>query len=531
MLATLVIGLREGLEASLIVGMIAAFLRRNGASLKPMWLGIAAAVLLSAGVGITLEIVSESLPQQQQEAMETIIGIAAVVIVSFMILWMSKNARDMKSSLETHAGAALKGGSVVALAGMAFLAVLREGVETAVFMVAAFQSSLSPLAAGSGAVIGLALAAIVGVLLFRGAIKINLGKFFMATGAFLVFVAAGLIMKSLRTAHEAGWLNIGQDQVLSLSWMAPNGSAREAILTGVFGIPNDPRVVEVLGWVLFLVPMLAFVLWPRKWKFSASGLPKFQLGAAGVLAVAAVGLAVLAPLTVPGEPSLSSATTVVDSGGTPAGTVSLSQESDGGLVLTASDPQGKSTKYALTSHGTEAHAGSTAQVYSGKATASVVNDPATVSAADLAVLNGGRIPVGIASSQSPGPFNASWQHQGQVNAWMVNGKLLDAANTAGTRLTLSGGGLTTSRTIVVNTSGQWQVPVTQVERAATELQAHDSATSEIVLWSIYLPIVLGMSALFMGRLGLRNKRQLRTQDQLRNQRHLGHQDQLVEAAH
>lgn len=508
MLATLVIGLREGLEASLIVGMIAAFLRRNGASLKPMWLGILSAVLVSAGVGVALEIVSASLPQQQQEAMETVIGVAAVVIVSFMILWMSKNARDMKSSLETHAGAALKGGSVFALAGMAFLAVLREGVETAVFMVAAFQSSLSPIAAGSGAVIGLGIAAVIGVLLFRGAIKVNLAKFFMATGAFLVFVAAGLVMKSLRTAHEAGWLNVGQDQVASLAWLAPNGSARAAILTGVFGIPNDPRLVEVLGWALYLVPMLAFVLWPRKWKPSKLQLPKYQLIAAGVLAVAAVAFAVFAPLTVPGEPSLASSVKVVDANGSAAGTVSLEKHDGGSVTLSATDASGKATSYTLASQGTDSHAGSTAELFTGKAVASTSDDPAKVSVTELAALNGGRVPVGISSQQSPGPFNAAWQHQGQVSAWVVNDKLLDTANTAGTKLTLNGGGLTTSRTVVVASGGQWQVPDAQVEATAAELSSHDAAASEIKLWSIYLPIVLGLTALLLARVGFRNRRQL-----------------------
>ena len=302
MLATLVIGLREGLEAALIVGMIAAFLRRNNISLKPMWLGVGAAVLLSALVGITLELVSAALPQQQQEAMETVIGAVAVVIVTFMILWMSKNARSMKSTLEAHAGSALKGGSVFALAGMAFLAVLREGVETAVFMVAAFQSSLNPLSAGAGALLGLAIATGVGFLLFRGAIKLNLAKFFKATGVFLVFVAAGLVMKSLRTAHEAGWVNIGQDATVNLAWLAPNGSARAAILTGVFGIPGDPRVVELLGWALYLVPMLAFILWPRSWRPSPAALPRLQFIAAGALAAAALVLVFAAPLAVPRRP-------------------------------------------------------------------------------------------------------------------------------------------------------------------------------------------------------------------------------------
>ncbi|WP_211320834.1 iron uptake transporter permease EfeU [Arthrobacter livingstonensis] len=507
MLATLVIGLREGLEAALIVGMIAAFLRRNAVSLKPMWLGVAAAAVLSALVGITLEIVSASLPQAQQEAMETVIGAAAVVIVTFMILWMSKNSRTMKSTLEQHAGSALKGGSVAALAGMAFLAVLREGVETAVFMVAAFQSSLSPLAAGSGAVLGLAIASGIGVVLFRGAIKVNLARFFTATGAFLVFVAAGLVMKSLRTAHEAGWLNIGQDATVSLAWLAPNGSARASILTGVLGIPNDPRLIEVAGWALYLVPMLAFVLWPRSWRPSAARLPRVQFAAAGTLAVAALALAVVAPMTVPAPPSPAGTTPLVTAGGQPSGTVRVTL---GGatpaLAVTAGD--GTKTTYPLTSQGTESHAGRTAGVYTAEPAAAPAADPAKVSATELAGLNGGRMPVGISSQESPGPFQAAWKHKRNITVWLVNGALLDAVNSAGATLTLSGGGLSTTRTIVVAGGGQWQVPGAHVSAAAAELTAHESAAAEIVLWSLYLPVAFAIAALLLALAGRRNRRQL-----------------------
>ncbi|WP_237762617.1 iron uptake transporter permease EfeU [Arthrobacter sp. ERGS1:01] len=502
----MVIGLREGLEAALIVGMIAAFLRRNGVSLKPMWFGVGAAVLLSAAVGITLEIVSAALPQQQQEAMETVIGAAAVVIVTFMILWMSKNSRNMKSALETHAGSALKGGSVVALAGMAFLAVLREGVETAVFMVAAFQSSLSPVAAGSGAVIGLAIASCIGFLLFRGAIKINLAKFFTVTGAFLVFVAAGLVMKSLRTAHEAGWLNIGQDATVNLSWLAPNGSARSAILTGVFGIPNDPRLVEVLGWGLYLVPMLVFVLWPRRWKPSAARLPRIQFAAAGALGVAAVALAVAAPLSVPAAPSAAGNTTVVTGTEQPFGTIHVVTGSAPTLVVTASG--GAETRYPLTSQGTATHGGQLADVYTADPAPAAQADPAKVSLDDLAGLNGGRMPVGISSIQNPGPFAANWSHKGDITLWLVNGAILDAENTSGATLTLSGGGLSTSRTIAVAGAGAWQVPNSQVDQASAELAAHDSAAAEVVLWSVYLPIVCLVTALLLALAGRRNRRQL-----------------------
>lgn len=536
MLATLVIGLREGLEAALIVGMIAAFLRRNGIALKAMWLGVGAAVLLSALIGVTLEIVSAALPQQQQEAMETVIGAVAVLIVTFMILWMSKNSRSMKSSLEAHAGSALKGGSVFALAGMAFLAVLREGIETAVFMVAAFQSSLNPLAAGTGAVLGLVIATGAGLLLFRGAVKLNLAKFFKATGVFLVFVAAGLVMKSLRTAHEAGWLNVGQGSTINLSWLAPNGSARGALLTGVFGIPNDPRFVEILGWALYLIPMLAFILWPRTWRPSAAMLPRVQFITAGALGVSALALILAAPLAVPPAPLAESSTPTITTSGAVGVSLRVTTAEHGlgaqaaepqaagaqaaganmhaatagefAKTLVATGPDGTVNSYALESHGTESHAGRTASIYSAAANQSARPEPPTITVAALTELNGGRMPVGISASSNPGPFEAAWKHQGNVKVWLVNGSIIDAVSTQGSSLTLSGGGLASPRTIAVADHDGWQVPEEHVTAAVTKLSSFEASTAENVLWSRYLPVVFIISALVLFAAGRRNQRQL-----------------------
>src|SRR5579863_4564763 len=122
MLATLVIGLREGLEAALIVGIIAAFLRRNGKSLAAMWLGVALAVALSVAVGVGLGMVEQVLPQAAQEGMEAIIGAIAIFFVTGMIAWMNKHARDMKGQIEAEAAQALSQAGTYALASMAFLA-------------------------------------------------------------------------------------------------------------------------------------------------------------------------------------------------------------------------------------------------------------------------------------------------------------------------------------------------------------------------------------------------------------------------
>lgn len=138
---TFLIGLREGLEAALIVSIIGAFLARNGNPVRPMFAGVGLAVLISVGVGVGLELLSASLPQRQQEMLETVIGAIAVVFVTTMILWMNRNAFRMKGELERDAARAINGGGAFALAVMAFLAVLKEGFETAVFLLAAAQAS------------------------------------------------------------------------------------------------------------------------------------------------------------------------------------------------------------------------------------------------------------------------------------------------------------------------------------------------------------------------------------------------------
>jgi high-affinity iron transporter len=265
MLATLVIGLREGLEASLIVGIIASFLARNGRrdALRATWFGVAAATVLCVGIGIALVQLSRDLPQQAQEGLETVIGAAAVVMVTFMIVWMSRHARSMKKELEGAAASALARGSAKALVAMAFLAVLREGFETSVFLVTVINSSTNRTSGTIGVLIGLAIAIAIGYGIYRGGVKLNLARFFKLTGLVLVLVAAGLAMTVLHTAHEAGWVDFGQTQALDLTWLVRPGSVQASLLTGVLGLQAHPTVVEIAAWFLYAVPMIAFVAWPH----------------------------------------------------------------------------------------------------------------------------------------------------------------------------------------------------------------------------------------------------------------------------
>jgi high-affinity iron transporter len=237
-LPTFVIGLREGLEAALIVGIIAAFLARQGRrdALRQVWIGVGAAVGICLSIGFGLDALERNLPQRQQEGLETIVGLVAVAMVTWMIFWMRKNARHLKGNLEGSAGSALARGSARALVLMAFLAVFREGLETAVFLLSVFQSSTNTAAASLGAVLGIALAIALGYGIYKGGVRLNLQKFFTATGVVLVVVAGGLLMTAMHTAHEAGWINIGQATVADLSWLGTPGTAQAALLTSVLGI-------------------------------------------------------------------------------------------------------------------------------------------------------------------------------------------------------------------------------------------------------------------------------------------------------
>jgi high-affinity iron transporter len=266
-LPTFVIGLREGLEASLIVGIVAAFLGKQGRrdALRQVWMGVIAGVVLCLGIAIALKVATAELPQKEQEGLETVVGVLAVAMVTVMVVWMRKHAGGMKRELEGAAASALATGSARALVAMAFLAVLREGFETAVFVVAVLQQpSSNGVWPSVGVFLGLAIAFGVGWGIYRGGVRLNLAKFFKATGVVLVIVAAGLVLTAFHTAHEAGWVNFGQAQALDLHWLVRPGTPLASLLTGVLGWQPSVKVIEAIGWLVYAVVVGAFVLVPPR---------------------------------------------------------------------------------------------------------------------------------------------------------------------------------------------------------------------------------------------------------------------------
>jgi high-affinity iron transporter len=258
------IGLREGLEASLVVCILIAYLvktdRRD--ALKPIWIGIGVAVLIAMGFGCALEFGSQELTFEAQEALGGSLSVLAVVLVTWMVFWMRRTARHLKSELHGKLDAALAMGTG-ALVATAFLAVGREGLETALFVWASVHAASDgtprPLV---GVGLGLATAVFLGWLFYRGALKINLAKFFTWTGAMLVVVAAGVLAYGFHDLQEADWIPGLTNLAFDISGTIPPDSWYGTLLKGVFNFQPDPTVLQITVWLLYLIPTLALFFAP-----------------------------------------------------------------------------------------------------------------------------------------------------------------------------------------------------------------------------------------------------------------------------
>ena len=267
MLATYLIGLREGLEATLVVSILIAFLVKSERKdkLKLVWIGVAAAVALSVLFGWLLSYTETSLLQdyRQQELFEAVTSIAAICFVTWMIFWMRRAARGIAGELRNKLEDALAVGSL-AVGVMAFLAVVREGLETSLIFYAAVQGADlngGPLFALLG---GIVTAIAIGYLMYATAVRINLSVFFKWTGVLLILVAAGIFKYGVHSLQEAQFLpGIGTLAYDAASWLDPS-TWYATLLAGMFNITPQPSVLEVIAWVVYLVPALVLFLWPAR---------------------------------------------------------------------------------------------------------------------------------------------------------------------------------------------------------------------------------------------------------------------------
>ena len=257
MLSTFIIALREGLEAALIVGILVAYVVRTDRRhlLQPLWTGVAVALVLSLGLGAILSFTSAELSDRGEELFAGVTSFAAVGLVTWMVFWMKRTARTLRNELHGKVDQALTGGPI-SLALVAFFAVAREGLETALFIYTNFKTVGAISSATLGLVLGLALSVGLGYLIYNRSVKINLSKFFTVTGVALIIVAAGVLSYGVHEFQELGWLPGADDFIWDVTpWIAKE-SILASLLGGAIGFDTTTSWVQILAWGAYLTAVL-----------------------------------------------------------------------------------------------------------------------------------------------------------------------------------------------------------------------------------------------------------------------------------
>ncbi len=263
MLSNYLIGLREGLEASLVVGILIAYLVRTGNrdKIRLVWFGVLAAVVLSLVFGAALSFTSAAMSFRAQEAFGGVLSIVAVGFVTWMVFWMKSAARGLKGELHGRLDKALAAGGF-ALAVVAFVAVVREGLETALFLFAAAKATGESAVPLLGATLGLGTAAFLGWLIYRGALKLNLATFFKWTGAALIVVAAGVLAYGVHDLQEAGVLPGISSLAWDISAQMPPSSWYASLLRGTINFTPETTWLQAFAWLAYIIPVMYLYLRP-----------------------------------------------------------------------------------------------------------------------------------------------------------------------------------------------------------------------------------------------------------------------------
>ncbi|MBO9625375.1 MAG: FTR1 family protein [Microbacterium sp.] len=283
MLASFLIGLREGLEAALVVGILVAYLRRldRRDALPKLWIGIGLAVVLAVIFGAVLTFGSYALAPGAQELIGGLMSLLAVAMVTWMIFWMQKAGRAMKATLEGGLDRALTIGGLWALVAIGFVSVAREGIETTLLLWSMLQSFGNAPLALTGALLGLAVAVVVGWLIARGAVRLDTRRFFAWTGGFLVIVAAGVLAYAVMDLQEAGALPgpfstaapLDAAGAVAIGWAAfpfgwafdvssaiAPGSTLATLLQATIGFRPQMSWLQVVVWVVYILVVGFFFL-------------------------------------------------------------------------------------------------------------------------------------------------------------------------------------------------------------------------------------------------------------------------------
>jgi len=260
-LANVLIGLREGLEAGLVVGILVAYLHKIDRTdvLPKLWIGVASAIALSLGAGALLTFGPYGLSFQAQEILGGGLSIVAVGMVTWMTFWMARHARGLSSELRAGVDRAVTG-TAFALVTLGVVSVGREGIETALFVWATVNAGADAVLGTIGAVLGILVAVIISYLIYRGFVRINLSRFFFWTGIFLIVVAAGVLAYGVHDLQEAGVIPGVGVAAYSLAGVIPPMSWYGTVLAGVFNFTPEPTIAQLIVWIAYIAITLPLFL-------------------------------------------------------------------------------------------------------------------------------------------------------------------------------------------------------------------------------------------------------------------------------
>ncbi|MFQ6122216.1 MAG: iron uptake transporter permease EfeU [Dehalococcoidales bacterium] len=264
MLSSLLITLREGLEAALIIGIILAYLARTGnrQGFKPVWLGVSLAVLASLVAGAAVYLLAGEFTGQAEEIFEGLAMFVAVGVLTWMIFWMRKQAVNIKVHLHAQIQSVLTSGSSLGLVILAFVVVVREGIETVLFLFAATRVAESPLLFTVGGFLGLLTAVGIGYSIYKGTSRLNLRTFFNVTSIVLIVFAAGLLAYGIHEFHEAGLIPPLVEHVWDINHILPEKSTFGRFLTAIVGYNGNPSLVEAVTYFVYLALTLGVYFRP-----------------------------------------------------------------------------------------------------------------------------------------------------------------------------------------------------------------------------------------------------------------------------
>lgn len=261
-MASFLLMLREGVEAALIVAILLAYLQKLGRvdEKRWVWLGTGSAVVASLVAGVAIFNTVGSFEGEAEAIAEGVIAVIAGVLLTWMILWMAKQARFIKGDLHARVDSAVAGGGSLAVGLVAFVAVAREGLESALFMLSTTIGTEAVLSQAVGGFAGLAAALVIGYVVYRGGSQLNLRVFFRVTGILLILFAAGLVAKAVHEFQEVGYLPVLVEHVWNIEWANPDNSTFWRFAKTLFGWDQDPSLIQLIVYVAYAVGVSRFFL-------------------------------------------------------------------------------------------------------------------------------------------------------------------------------------------------------------------------------------------------------------------------------